>query len=165
MAPPEFPSSHSFSELDFNFKGLLVMKITFLPQSSQFLARAKTGGKVWGETTPCIETTDLWLTWTRSWKELQLALGSEAEDCSSGVCNSCCADTRDASESQVDLCADTSHETPRMAAECRTVIGEAVFTEAEHSAITNNTELATYVCFRTCKRHGVEARRREIRFH
>lgn len=80
--------------------------------------------------------------------------------------NCCCADTRDASESQVALSADTSSETPRMAAEHRTVIGGAEFTEAEHSVITNNTELAMYVCFRTCKRHGLEVRRRgEMRFH
>lgn len=66
----------------------------------------------------------------------------------------------------VVLSVDTSLETPRMAAEHRTVIGAADFTEAEHSVITINTELAMYVCFRTCKRHGLEVRRRgEIRFH
>lgn len=72
---------------------------------------------------------------------------AEAEDCSLGVCNCSCADSRDNWEPGSS--ADTSHEMPGMSAECRTAGREANFTEAEHSVITNNTRLATHVCFRT----------------
>lgn len=159
MPPPEFPPSHSSSGLDINAIRPLVKKITFFIPVKSIPCKSQNLGKMWGKTTRCRETIDPWLSWTCLWEELQPALGSETEGCSSGVCSCCCADARDASENQAALTADTSHGTPRMAAECRTVIQGAHFTEAEHLVITNNTELDIYVCFRTCKRHGLEARR------
>lgn len=147
-------------------KDFLYRKSLFHPSQSQFIARAKTGATrgrkplLVEKLQPCGWPGHTW------GKNCSLLLTLKLKTALQVYAVAPVQTSRDASESQVALSANTSLDMPGMSAECRTAVGEANFIESEHSVITNNAGLDNFVCFRTWKGHGLEARRREeIRFH